>query len=126
MPLSFRVLVVDDNSDAADVLAELLKFNGLEVAVAYGGEQAIAIAEAFRPDVVFLDIGMPVLDGYQTARALREKLSTSVYIVALTAWNDAATLTRVAQAGFDRHLTKPANLDAILTIIAVRAAAGVT
>ncbi|WP_338762898.1 response regulator [Massilia sp. METH4] len=113
-----RIFVVDDNHDSADILAEILRFKGFDVHVAYDGTQAIAMANGIPPDVVFLDLGMPGLDGYAVARALRARHGPYVHIVALTAWSDAATLAKVDEAGFDRHLAKPSNLDTIVAIIA--------
>jgi PAS domain S-box-containing protein len=103
-----RVLVADDNRDAADSLGLILGMGGHEVRVAHGGREALELAAAFRPDVVLLDIGMPDLNGYETARALRaapggERLE----LIALTGWGHPDDKRRAAEAGFDRHLTKP-------------------
>lgn len=117
-----RILVVDDNRDSADILAEILRMKGYDVGVAYDGTQAIARAAAEQPDIVFLDLGMPGLDGYAVARALREHHAPHACIIALTAWSDAQTLARVDEAGFDRHLAKPSDLATILSIIAAHTA----
>ncbi len=110
-----RILVVDDNHDAADTVAALLEAHGHVIQVAYGGREALSAAIDFAPDVVFLDIGMPIMDGYETAVALRKLVGgEDLLIVALTAWNDAKARARVIEAGFDAHLTKPAALDALL------------
>jgi CheY-like chemotaxis protein len=110
-----RILVVDDNHDAADTVAALLEAHGHATATAYGGREALAASRAFAPEIVFLDIGMPGMDGYETAAALRQlDAGAPQRIVALTAWNDAQARARIAAAGFDLHLTKPAPLDSLL------------
>jgi PAS domain S-box-containing protein len=114
-----RVLVADDNVDAADTLASLLRAKGHEVRVAYDGEAAVQAGAAFLPDLAFLDIGMPRMDGCQAARALRllpglDKLR----LAALTGWGAREDRARTADAGFDHHLLKPAapeQVDAVLT-----------
>jgi CheY-like chemotaxis protein len=111
---SRRVLLVDDNDDARDLMAMVLELHGHQVAMANNGQVGVAQARDFMPEVVFLDLGMPVMDGYQTAVALRTIPGLEeVWIVALSGWNDKATLARTQQAGFDYHLTKPANFDII-------------
>lgn len=118
-----RILVVDDIRDAADLLSDILVARGFDARPAYDGAQALAAAEHFQPDIVFLDLGMPVMDGYATARALRARPGPQPLLVALTAWGDAATAARVAAAGFDRHLVKPSSLDEIMTVILERSRA---
>lgn len=113
-----RIFIVDDNRDSADILADILRFKGFDVHVAYDGAQALAMAAEAPPEVMFLDLGMPRMDGYAAARALRARHGRSIHLVALTAWSDAATLAKVDEAGFDRHVAKPSNLDTILGIIA--------
>jgi PAS domain S-box-containing protein len=103
-----RVLVVDDNRDAADSLGMLLGLSGHEVRVAHGGIEAVRMAEQFRPDVCILDIGMPEMDGYDVARALRaEPWGNVICLIALTGWGQPGDKARAAAAGFDHHLTKP-------------------
>lgn len=115
-----RILVVDDNTDAADLISEYLAFEGFEVDVAYGGKEAIAKAQAFRPHVIFLDIGMPGMDGYQVATALRSAdWFPATRIVALTAWGDPLSRERTHACGFDAHLVKPTQLDTLLKEIAL-------
>ncbi|WP_332813941.1 hybrid sensor histidine kinase/response regulator [Ramlibacter sp.] len=107
-PKRERVLIVDDNRDAADILAEVLRLMGDEVGTAYDGVEGLAQAEAFRPEVVILDLGMPRLDGYGTCRALRAtEWGRKMIVVALTGWGQPADLQRAAEAGFDGHLVKP-------------------
>jgi CheY-like chemotaxis protein len=110
-----RVLVVDDNTDAADLLGELMSLEGHVVLVAHGGVEAVAAAENFLPDVVFLDIGMPGMDGYQVAIELRRNPALRCSrIVALTAWGDDTSRARAVACGFDAHVVKPAVFDHLL------------
>lgn len=112
-----KILVVDDNADAADLAAEYLRAFGGDVSVAYGGIDAVAAARAAVPNVIFLDIGMPGMDGYQVARTLRADATFGdVKIVALTAWGDSDSREMAKMAGFDFHITKPANLETLLTL----------
>ena len=104
-----RVVVIDDNEDAADALAMLVSALGGESRVAYDGRKGLALVREFRPDVVFLDIGMPGIDGYETCRRIREAVGSDVIIVALTGWGQEQDRRSVTQAGFDTHLTKPAD-----------------
>ncbi|QJE02279.1 response regulator [Massilia forsythiae] len=118
-----RLLVVDDNRDAAETLSALLATMGHEVAVANDGVQALRMMAGLRPQVVFLDIGMPGMSGYEVARAVREDPALDgVRLVALTGWGGEADRTRTGEAGFDRHLTKPATLDALSAALAALAA----
>ena len=102
-----RVLVVDDNADAAAALDLLIKSLGHETCVVNDGAQAIEKAKEFRPDIVFLDIGMPGLDGYEVARRLRRLKKRPLRIVAVTGWGQEADRRRSLEAGFDLHLVKP-------------------
>ena len=117
-PPPLRVLITDDNHDAADTLCDLLLNDGHATRVAYDGAGALAAAAVFRPDVVLLDIGMPGMDGYQTARALRQMPGLeNVTLAALTGWGAAEDRARTREAGFDHHLLKPivlAELQALL------------
>lgn len=116
-----RVLVVDDNADAALLVAEVLRFRGHSVEVAFGGREGLAAAAATIPDVVLLDIGMPVMDGYQVAKALRGGASTrGVRLVALTAWGDSESRMRAIESGFDEHLVKPANFGSLYQAVEFR------
>jgi len=112
-----RVLVVDDNADAADSLAMLLQVRGEEVRVAYDGEEAIAAEDEFRPDVILLDIGMPKLSGYEVARRVRDRRGPGVLIVAITGWGQEEDRQRARDAGFDHHFTKPVDYAVLLDII---------
>lgn len=113
-----RVMVVDDNIDAADLLAQLLETFGFNALALYSGKTAISEALRFRPDFIFLDIGMPEMDGYEAIRRLRLLQGfAQLPIIALTAWNDVASRHRIAQAGFTHHTVKPAPLDDIFAIL---------
>ncbi|MBB3221026.1 response regulator [Pseudoduganella umbonata] len=110
-----RILIVDDNCDAAELLAELMRLSGYEVDVAFSGASALQAVHAFQPDVVLLDLGMPGMDGYQVAQVLRATPGfTGLRIIALTAWGDAEARARTAASGFNLHLTKPAPLPALI------------
>lgn len=112
-----RVLVVDDNSDAAESLAEVLRLHGHEVQVAGGGAEAVALAARERPDVVFMDIGMPGVDGLAAARLIREQPGGSgIRIVALTGWGQASDRERTRAAGIEEHLVKPVSPETLLAI----------
>ncbi len=116
-PKSFRVLVVDDNQDAANSLARLLRQQGQEVRVAYDGPSALTLAGEFHPEVAVLDIGLPGMDGYDLARRLRQQQgSASLYLVALTGWGQEDDRRRSTEAGFDRHLVKPIEPDSLLRL----------
>ncbi|MDB5947758.1 MAG: hypothetical protein JWQ33_2784, partial [Ramlibacter sp.] len=118
-PRSFRVLVVDDNVDAADTLASFLELEGHTTQVAADGTQALEAAAAFRPEVVFLDIGLPRMNGYEVAAALRRIPGLAhLIIVALTGWGTEADRLRSREAGFDLHLTKPADMAVIEQLLA--------
>jgi PAS domain S-box-containing protein len=120
---AFRVLVVDDNVDAAESLAALLQLEGHDTRIAHDGDSALRIAAEFHPRVVFLDIGMPGKDGYQVARELRTQDATrDAILVALTGWGAQEDRARSRDAGFDHHLTKPAGLAAVESVLAQIAA----
>jgi CheY-like chemotaxis protein len=102
-----RVLVAEDNPDAAEMMRVMLGFHGHEIRVAADGLQAVAFAETLRPNIAFLDIGMPRMDGYEAARRIRELLGPRVLLVALTGWGQDDDKRRAREAGFDHHITKP-------------------
>jgi signal transduction histidine kinase len=113
-----RVLIADDNRDGATSFALLLEFEDCEVRTASDGIEALQIAEEFRPEVVLLDIGMPGLDGYETARRLRERpWGRHISLYAVTGWGAAEDKRRAQEAGFDRHLTKPVELETLILLI---------
>ena len=114
-----RVLVVDDNHDAATTLATLLRMQGATVAIGKDGVEALETAEAFRPQVILLDIGLPQLNGYQVCRELRLRpWARSVRIVALTGWGQETDRSQSRDAGFDAHLVKPVDYDTLMSTIA--------
>jgi CheY-like chemotaxis protein len=129
-----RILVVDDNRDGADSMAMMLRARGDEVLTAYDGVEALQVADRFRPDVVLLDLGLPVLDGIQACRRLRARPGgDAMLIVAQTGWGQAEDRRRTREAGFDRHIVKPGDPDELLGLLdalrrggvqALRAAAG--
>jgi CheY-like chemotaxis protein len=114
-----RLLVVDDNTDAAETLAALLEIAGHATQVASNGYQAIELAQQFRPDVIFLDIGMPEMSGYDVAKVLRNTLGLErVFLIALTGWGAEKDRELTREAGFDEHLTKPASIVKVNAILA--------
>jgi two-component system, OmpR family, response regulator len=118
----FRALIVDDNRDAAETLAMLVNHWGFEVRTAYGGKEALDMADTFRPDCFVLDIAMPGMDGFELARRIRQRPDLPASrIIALTAYSGEDHLSRVREAGFDYHLTKPADpgeLERLLCMLA--------
>jgi CheY-like chemotaxis protein len=106
-PPGFRVLVADDNRDAADSLQRILEHFGYEVRVAYDGAAAAEAGISFAPQVAILDIGMPRSNGYEVANDLRARYGKNVTLIALTGWGQEGDRRRALEAGFDRHLTKP-------------------
>ncbi len=114
-----RILVADDNRDAADTLAALLAAGGHAVRTVYDGRQAVQAAPDFAPDLAFLDIGMPGMDGYQTARALRAVPQLAgLRLAALTGWGASEDRARSREAGFDHHLLKPAGPEQLAEVLA--------
>jgi PAS domain S-box-containing protein len=119
-----RVLIAEDHKDSAASLARLLEILGNSVCIARDGEEAVAIAEQFRPRVILLDIGMPKLNGYEACKRIREKpWSRDVVIVALTGWGQEADRRRSREAGFDHHLVKPVELDALEAVLSAQRSA---
>jgi PAS domain S-box-containing protein len=113
-----RVLVVDDNEDAADTLSVLLEMLGCEIRTAYNGRDALAIAREFQPGVVLLDLGMAEMDGLEVARRLRSaEVREHAILVATTGWGQDEDRRRTSAAGFDHHLTKPVDHDRLIAII---------
>lgn len=107
-----KILVVDDNVDAADTLRVLLGLDGFMVATAYDGVAAVAQVQAVKPDAVVMDIGMPGMDGYDAARLIRQQPGgPEIVLIALTGWGQTTDRQRASQAGFDHHLVKPVDYD---------------
>lgn len=104
----YRVLVVDDNRDSAESMAELLTLSGFEVRACFDGPNALTVSEKFRPDACLLDINMPGMNGYQLAKRLRERFADCPPVFAtMTAYGDYAHLEAAVDAGFDLQFTKP-------------------
>lgn len=116
-PLFRRVLVVDDNTDSAETMAEILKLWGHEVELAFDGPGALEAARAHQPDAVLLDLGLPVMDGFETARRLRQEGMGGTLLVAVTGFGTAEDRERAAEAGFDTHLTKPVSPEALREVL---------
>ena len=112
---SKRVLVVDDNEDAAELLREILSCLGHRVEVAYDGATALEVAKAFRPEVALLDIGMPVMNGYELAALLRQSDLPTPRLIAITGYGAEAV---AGEEGFDRHLMKPFDVNQLRDLIA--------
>jgi signal transduction histidine kinase/ActR/RegA family two-component response regulator len=114
-----RILVVDDNRDAVDSLAMMLELMGHEVRTAHDGEAGIAVAAAFRPEVILMDLGMPKLNGYEAAARIRaEPWGAGPFLVALTGWGADDDRRQTHDAGFDRHLVKPVDPAALVKLLA--------
>jgi len=114
-----RILIADDNQDAALSLAMLLQFSGHETHVVHDGEAAVQSAERLQPDVVLLDIGMPKINGHEAARRIRQQpWSTRAVLIALTGWGQEEHRAMSTAAGFDHHLVKPVDLDSLTRLLA--------
>ena len=117
-----RILVVDDNQDAATTLAMLLTAMGHDVDAAFCGHEGVAKAEAMHPDLIFLDLGMPVMDGIEAAKHVRAlPLGKGITLVALTGWGQERDFQRTRAAGFDVHLLKPIDPDELDKLLAAPA-----
>lgn len=117
-PRACRVLVVDDNVDTAKGMAMLLEFSGHDVRVAHNGQEAITVARDHRPEVMLLDIGLPGMDGYELAAALRdEEWSRDSVLIAVSGYGEEQARDRSKKAGFHHHLVKPVNFETILTLL---------
>jgi signal transduction histidine kinase/CheY-like chemotaxis protein len=113
-----RVLVVDDNKDAAYTMAMLLRVLGSEVQIANDGATALASIESYRPDVVLLDIGMPGMDGFEVARRIRQRTEfDNIVLIALTGWGQTEDRNRTHAAGFNHHLVKPADITVLQSLL---------
>ncbi|WP_432379681.1 response regulator [Duganella sp. P38] len=116
-----RVLVVDDNEDAADSLTALLELDGFDVRTVYDGAAAIGAVGQQAPDMIIMDLGMPGMDGYETARAIRQQPGAErILMLALTGWGQSDARRRTLDAGFDHHLVKPVELDQIVRLAGAR------
>ncbi|MBV9999681.1 MAG: response regulator [Verrucomicrobia bacterium] len=117
-PVGLRVLVVDDNVDAAHTLAMLVQLAGHDVRIAYDGPPALMLAQAFQPQVVLLDLNLPAMDGYEVARKLRERPETQeAVLAAVSGWGQPEDRRRSKEAGFDRHFVKPVDPNIITKLL---------
>lgn len=113
------MVIAEDGRDSAESLGMLLTMMGHEVRVAYDGQEAMTVAENFRPDVMILDVGMPKLNGYDAARRVRDRAwGRRVLLVAMTGWGRAEDRRRSEESGFDRHFIKPADIAALQELLA--------
>jgi len=114
-----KILVVDDNEDAATTVAAALEQLGHVIEVAFDGPSAVASAEAFRPDVVLLDIGLPLMDGYEVARHLRSMQDRigAVRLIAVTGYGQESDRRRALEAGFEHHVVKPLDVEQLERLI---------
>ena len=111
-------MIVDDNGDAADTLATLVRLNGHQVQVAYDGPSALTIAKAFQPAIVILDIGLPGLDGYAVAERMRDDVTTrNSMLIAISGYGQPMDESRSIQSGFDLHLVKPVEFSSLQAVL---------
>ena len=114
-----KVLVVDDNRDAAQTLSMLIDLLGYESRAAYDGQEALDVADSFLPDVVLLDLGMPRMDGLEACRQMRQRpWGTRAAIIAVTGWGQADDHRKTRDAGFNEHLVKPVAPDFLTQLLA--------
>ncbi len=114
-----RILVVDDNRDGADSLAEMLTIMGNNTQTAYDGKQAVDMAKEYQPDVILLDIGLPKLNGYEACRLIRQQpCCKSAVLIAVTGWGQDEDRRRSREAGFDHHFVKPLDPQVLMTLLA--------
>ena len=119
-PSPKKVLVVDDNIDGALALADVIRRLGYEVRVAHDGPQALSIARAFIPDAALIDLGLPIMDGYEVARQLRAEATNPLRLIAVTGYGQDEDRARSATAGFDLHLVKPVDLGTLKNLLPSR------
>jgi CheY-like chemotaxis protein len=115
-----RILVVDDNRDAAESLAALLRLGGHQVTVAHEGRQALDITAAEKPSFVLLDIGLPEMDGYEVCRRVRAQGLADAQIIAMTGYGQDRDRQRSKEAGFDNHMVKPVDIGEVFRLLAAR------
>ena len=117
-PTRGRILVVDDNRDNAEIISTRLRFRGYDVELAGTGEGALGAIRSGHPDLVLLDVMLPDIDGFETLRILRTQAGmANVFAIAVTGYGSQDDKRRTLEAGFDGHLTKPAELDALLALL---------
>jgi CheY-like chemotaxis protein len=116
---SLRILIVDDNRDAADSLVMLLRLMGNDTRTAYDGQEGVDVAGEFRPDVMLLDIGLPKLDGHEACRRIRaQSWGKNVVLIAVTGWGQEEDRRRSHEAGFDHHMVKPVDPQELVKLLA--------
>jgi len=116
-----KILVVDDNREAADSMVWLVSTTGHDVRVAYDGHQALSVAATFVPDILLLDLGMPGLNGFEVAKQIRlQPWGESMTLIAVTGWGQERDRRRAAEAGFDAHLVKPVKTSELLSALELR------
>jgi PAS domain S-box-containing protein len=116
---AFRILIVDDNRDGADSLAMMLKIMGNDTRTAYDGQEGVERAEQYRPDVALFDIGLPKLNGHEACRRIRQQpWGKSVVLIAVTGWGQEEDVRRSHEAGFDHHMVKPVDPNALMKLLA--------
>jgi len=114
-----RILVIDDNVDAAELLAESLRLLGYETRIAFDGPRGLEVAAHFRPDVALVDLGLPVMDGFEVARALRASPETAdIALAAITGYGQETDRQLTREVGFQQHLVKPIELDELAAWLA--------
>jgi CheY-like chemotaxis protein len=119
-PVPHRVLIIEDNHDAADSLGRLLVLLGQQVRIAYSGAEGVDAASEWVPTVVISDIGLPGLDGFEVARALRrDRITAGATLIALSAYGTEESRRSALKAGFDEYLTKPADLNVLQRLLGV-------
>jgi DNA-binding response OmpR family regulator len=119
---SKRILIIEDNRDAADTLGQILRLRGLDVRVAYTGSEGVRLASAWHPAAIVSDIGLPEMDGFEVARALRRDRATAgTRLIALSAYCAEEDRLQALEAGFDDYITKPADLNALDSLLGVAA-----
>jgi CheY-like chemotaxis protein len=112
------ILIIDDNQDAADMLRELLQLEGHKVTVAYGARHGLEKLRELSPEIVFIDIGMPEMNGYELAALIRRDEGTHhPYLIAFTAWDDVLSISCAKKAGFDRHLKKTSSFEQLMAAV---------
>jgi CheY-like chemotaxis protein len=116
-----RIIIVEDNADAAEILRVLLELHGYEVRVAHTGPEGVRLAKQWPPEVMLCDIGLPGLDGYGVAAAMRQDPATAqARLIAVTAYSSDADRQRCREVGFDRHLVKPVDPEVLLKLLGAR------
>ena len=116
-PTGVRVLVVDDNVDGAEMLDEAIRWMGHTTRVAHDGEEALVLASEFKPDVALIDIGLPLMDGYEVAQRLRAMYAGDTQLIAVTGYGQASDRARTKAAGFDQHLVKPVQVSTLAKLL---------